>query len=483
MSALARGDRIGQPRPGLPRHRRARRDRRAPRSPRSARARQPVPARERRARAAPRRRRAPAALLRAAFDPDAEVLVTAGATEAIASAILALAEPGDEVVLFEPYYDSYAACVAMAGGVAPCRSRSAPPDWSVRTPTRSGRGHHAADPAAPAELAAQPDGQGLQPRRARPRSPAVPASATCSWSPTRSTSTSCSTASTCRSRRCRDAGADRHDLLGGQDLLLHRLEGRLGCAPRPAHRRGAHGEAVPHLRQQRRRSSTRSPRAWACRTPTSPGSPPSLRAKRDLLSTAWPRPGSTVFRTAATFFVTHRHPRPRGGRRDRVLPAPAAPLRRGRDPQRRLLRRRRGGPVPGPVRVLQAAGGAAGGTGPAGQGAGARPLTGGPPRAGHGKGRSKAISNGSFNRQPGPAGAARPPGGQGGGDRGAVTAEGGCRPAETVTIALTIAYLTENRRFVCCPFALVSPHPAAIIRGACARQDSRRTKPAVSAGR
>ncbi|MGN6793078.1 MAG: pyridoxal phosphate-dependent aminotransferase [Streptosporangiaceae bacterium] len=50
-------------------------------------------------------------------DPDTEVLVTAGATEAIAASLLALVEPGDEVIAFEPYYDSYAACVAMAGGV------------------------------------------------------------------------------------------------------------------------------------------------------------------------------------------------------------------------------------------------------------------------------------------------------------------------------------------------------------------------------
>ncbi|WP_406123964.1 pyridoxal phosphate-dependent aminotransferase [Streptomyces sp. NBC_00989] len=50
------------------------------------------------------------------YDPDAEVLVTAGATEAIAAALLALVEPGDEVIALEPYYDSYAACIAMAGG-------------------------------------------------------------------------------------------------------------------------------------------------------------------------------------------------------------------------------------------------------------------------------------------------------------------------------------------------------------------------------
>ena len=51
------------------------------------------------------------------FDPDSQVLVTAGATEAIAAAMLALLEPGDEVIAFEPFYDSYAACIAMAGGV------------------------------------------------------------------------------------------------------------------------------------------------------------------------------------------------------------------------------------------------------------------------------------------------------------------------------------------------------------------------------
>jgi N-succinyldiaminopimelate aminotransferase len=49
-------------------------------------------------------------------DPDTEVLVTAGATEAIAASLLALCETGDEVVTFEPYYDSYAACISMAGG-------------------------------------------------------------------------------------------------------------------------------------------------------------------------------------------------------------------------------------------------------------------------------------------------------------------------------------------------------------------------------
>jgi N-succinyldiaminopimelate aminotransferase len=48
-------------------------------------------------------------------DPDTEVVVTMGATEAIAAAVLGLCESGDEVVTLEPYYDSYAATIAMAG--------------------------------------------------------------------------------------------------------------------------------------------------------------------------------------------------------------------------------------------------------------------------------------------------------------------------------------------------------------------------------
>lgn len=51
------------------------------------------------------------------LDPDSQVLVTTGATEAIAAALLALVDPGDEVVVLEPYYDSYTAMIQMAGGV------------------------------------------------------------------------------------------------------------------------------------------------------------------------------------------------------------------------------------------------------------------------------------------------------------------------------------------------------------------------------
>ena len=63
------------------------------------------------------------------IDP-AEVMVTSGATEAIAGALLALIEPGDEVVLFQPLYDAYLPLVRRAGGV-PRFVRLEPPHWRL----------------------------------------------------------------------------------------------------------------------------------------------------------------------------------------------------------------------------------------------------------------------------------------------------------------------------------------------------------------
>ena len=64
------------------------------------------------------------------LDPDREVLITSGATEAIAAALLALIEPGDEVVLFQPMYDAYLPLVLRAGGV-PRFVTLQPPDWGL----------------------------------------------------------------------------------------------------------------------------------------------------------------------------------------------------------------------------------------------------------------------------------------------------------------------------------------------------------------
>ncbi|HLT78421.1 MAG TPA: aminotransferase [Ferrovibrio sp.] len=64
------------------------------------------------------------------LDPDTEVMITSGATEALAGALLALIEPGDEVVLFQPMYDAYLPLVRRAGGV-PKFVTLRPPHWRI----------------------------------------------------------------------------------------------------------------------------------------------------------------------------------------------------------------------------------------------------------------------------------------------------------------------------------------------------------------
>jgi len=64
------------------------------------------------------------------IDPQSEVMVTSGATEALADCILGLVAPGDEVVLIEPLYDCYLPLVKQAGGI-PVRVRVTPPDWAL----------------------------------------------------------------------------------------------------------------------------------------------------------------------------------------------------------------------------------------------------------------------------------------------------------------------------------------------------------------
>lgn len=64
------------------------------------------------------------------LDPMAEVMVTSGATEALASAILSVVEPGDEVIVFQPVYDSYLPIIRQAGGI-PRLVRLEPPHWRI----------------------------------------------------------------------------------------------------------------------------------------------------------------------------------------------------------------------------------------------------------------------------------------------------------------------------------------------------------------
>jgi aspartate/methionine/tyrosine aminotransferase len=64
------------------------------------------------------------------LDPDQEIVVTSGATEALAAAFFGLVEPGDEVIMFQPLYDSYLPIVVRGGGV-PKLVRLTPPDWKI----------------------------------------------------------------------------------------------------------------------------------------------------------------------------------------------------------------------------------------------------------------------------------------------------------------------------------------------------------------
>lgn len=75
-----------------------------------------------------------AALYGQAYDPGSEITVTAGATQAILTAMLAVVQPGDEVILLDPCFDSYAPNVALAGGVAvhvPLTPGSFRPDFDL----------------------------------------------------------------------------------------------------------------------------------------------------------------------------------------------------------------------------------------------------------------------------------------------------------------------------------------------------------------
>ncbi|MDR6506656.1 aminotransferase class I/II-fold pyridoxal phosphate-dependent enzyme [Arthrobacter oryzae] len=75
-------------------------------------------------------------------DPEAEIIVTTGATEAIAASLLALVEPGDEVLTFEPFYDSYGAMIGLAGAThvtAPLLAPDFMPDMAALEAAFSGR--------------------------------------------------------------------------------------------------------------------------------------------------------------------------------------------------------------------------------------------------------------------------------------------------------------------------------------------------------
>ena len=199
------------------------------------------------------------------LDAEREVLVTAGATEAIAATLLALLEPGDEVVTFEPFYDSY------ARDDRPGRRRAR--DGSAaraRLPARSRRAarcRHRTHPHHPDQLSAQPDRHRARHAGPRTHRGARPRSTTPSSSPTRSTSTSSSTASsTSRSRPC-PAARERTITISSGAKTFSLTGWKIGWLIAPAELVDAdpHRQAVPHLRERRAVPAGHRPRAQPAR--------------------------------------------------------------------------------------------------------------------------------------------------------------------------------------------------------------------------
>ena len=234
------------------------------------------------------------------YDPDTEVLVTTGATEALAATIQAYVDPGDEVIALEPFYDSYAASIDLAGGVrvgvglfgpdfrldhAELAAAFGPRTKLVlinspHNPTGVVLGED--DLAAIARLAVEHDVLVVTDEvyehlvfdgcRA-PLAGHVPG----------------------------HAGTHDPDLLGRQDLLRDGLEDRLGHGARRADRRGDGGQAVPHLRLRRPVPAGGRPRARRGRRlgrrghpgPAGPARPARRRACARSASTPWSRRAPT----------------------------------------------------------------------------------------------------------------------------------------------------------------------------------------------
>ena len=256
MSALAVAHRCDQPRPGVPRHRRAAamvggRDRGDPGG------RQPVPTRHRDRPAACGGGRAPAPVLRARRTTPTPRCSSPPApprrSRDRARAVRAGRRGGDLRAVLR----LVRRVIALAGAVRRTSS-SAPARLRVR-PRPAARGDHAEDEVGAAQLAAQPDRQGVLPRRAAIGE--LGRRARCSWSPTRCTSTSCTTGEHIRSRRCRGcASARSRSRRRARRSPMTGWKTGWALRPPPAHRGRAHGEAALTY-VTARRSSTRSPRA------------------------------------------------------------------------------------------------------------------------------------------------------------------------------------------------------------------------------
>ena len=263
-------------------------------------------------------------------DPD-DVLVTTGATEAIASAVLGAVRAGRRgrrlravLRLLRRHHRARGRGAAARRRCGRRRSASTPTSCAPPSRPRTrlvlvNTPHNPTGAVFTADAAHHDRRAGRRVRRG-------------ASSPTRCTST-CSYDGRPHVPMASLPGmAERtlHDLVGGQDVLRHRLEGRLDARAARAGGGGEGGQAVPDLRRRARRSSPRSPPRWACPTPSTPTSPTNLQRKRDLLCDGAAR--RRVHGVPDRGHVLRRHRRRAAGhhRRRRVLLAAArADRRRG----------------------------------------------------------------------------------------------------------------------------------------------------------
>ena len=180
------------------------------------------------------------------LDPATEVMVTSGATEALAGAILALIEPGDEVVLFEPMYDAYLPLVRLAGGIPALRHAAAAAFPSHRGGARAGV--FAKDQGGRLQQSAQSHGDDLLGRRSRAAGGFLP-----SLRRHRDLGRGLGARGVRRpppsagSRPRGHARAQRQDRFRRQDLQPHGLEGRVRVRGTPHHEGAGEVAPVPHL--------------------------------------------------------------------------------------------------------------------------------------------------------------------------------------------------------------------------------------------
>ena len=169
------------------------------------------------------------------IDAESDVTVCCGSTEAMLATMLALVDPGDEVIVFEPFYENYGPGAMMAGGT-PVYVTLRPPDWTI-DPDRLAAAFSNRTRAIVINTPTNPTGKVFS-REELAMIAGCVSSGTCWPSPTRSTSTSCSTAGARA-----DGVAARHGRAHGdhqrpvQDLQRHRLAHRLGHGPAGVDRR------------------------------------------------------------------------------------------------------------------------------------------------------------------------------------------------------------------------------------------------------